>query len=140
MIARLGAAFLTGVPSWDGRMLEASSVSASEGQSLRVLLRRANEAAMGRKRQSACGTWSTQGRVRRLRRRIVADLEESLIPRLPGSPPPQSRRAIKGIERPGPSIHQTEAEDKGSHSGTLSTPSAIRIFLLNLEVKTDPSV
>ena len=56
MIARLGAAFLTGVPSWDGRMLEASSVSASEGQSLRVLLRRANEAAMGRKRQSACGT------------------------------------------------------------------------------------
>ena len=36
MIAQLGAAFLTGVPSWDGRMLEASSVSASEGQSLRV--------------------------------------------------------------------------------------------------------
>jgi hypothetical protein len=37
-----------------------------------------------------------QGRVKRLRRRIIADLEGSLSPRLPGSPPPQSRRATQG--------------------------------------------
>ena len=104
-------------------MSDAPSVSAGEGQGLRVLLRRAHESAMGGAGQSACGAWRgsfTQDRVMRLRRRFVADLEESLVPWVVQRPPPQSRCATK-LSSTLPFIYRTRKRTKRGQSGPLAT-------------------